>query len=150
MYTRNSKTIHSSSRSKESKAFSKSTKTRYSPVFHSKVCSTIILSEAIWSKQDLSLRNPACSSVVMYCTSGHLKLVHYKRVITSDSRNQSFTKSCLLISSNVLHFRAPEVSTLQASDNERFAKAKLERIASETSKFDDVGGFYLFASKNDV
>ena len=48
--------------SMESKAFSKSTKTMYSPVFHSRVCSTMILNVAIWSQQDLSLRNPACSS----------------------------------------------------------------------------------------
>ena len=44
------------------KSLFKCTKTRYSPVFHSEVCSTIILSVAIWSQQDLSLRNPACSS----------------------------------------------------------------------------------------
>ena len=37
-------------------------KIRYSPEFHSKVCSTIILSVAVWAQQDLSLRNPASSS----------------------------------------------------------------------------------------
>ena len=46
----------------ESKAFSRSTKTIYSPVFHSRICSTMILNVAIWSQHDLSLRNTVCSS----------------------------------------------------------------------------------------
>ena len=46
------KIFQSMSRSVDSKAFSKSTETIYSPVFHSRVCSTMILTVA----------NPACSS----------------------------------------------------------------------------------------
>ena len=37
-------------------------KTKYNPVFHSRVCSTIILSVATRSQRDRFLWNPACSS----------------------------------------------------------------------------------------
>ena len=45
----------------ESKAFSNTSTTIHSPVFHSRVCSSMILNVAICSQQNLSLRNPACS-----------------------------------------------------------------------------------------
>ena len=47
--------------SKLSKAFPKSTKFMYRGLCHSTHCSTMILSVAMWSVQDLSFLNPACS-----------------------------------------------------------------------------------------
>ena len=50
------------SRSTLSKAFSKSTKMVYKVVFHSRLCSMILRSVAIWSVVDRSCRKLACSS----------------------------------------------------------------------------------------
>ena len=49
------------------KGFSKFTKNSCSPVFHSKVYSTIIASEVVWSQQYFLLRNPACLSRLPAC-----------------------------------------------------------------------------------
>ena len=46
-----------------SKAFWKSTKTVYKGVCHSRDCSMMIRSVAMWSVHDLSWRKPACSSL---------------------------------------------------------------------------------------
>ena len=53
--------FHMTSRSTLSKAFLKSMKFRYKVDCQSKLCSMIMRSVAIWSMQDLSFLNPACS-----------------------------------------------------------------------------------------
>ncbi len=46
---------------RKSKALAKSMNKMYTPAFHSRVCSIIFLSRAIWSVQDHSFQNTACS-----------------------------------------------------------------------------------------
>lgn len=57
----------------KSNAFSKSTKTMYSCVFYSWLCSTIILDVAIWSPQDLLFLKPVCSSLSCFSTAFEMR-----------------------------------------------------------------------------
>lgn len=93
--------------------FSKSTKTIYSPHFHSKVCFTMILKIAVWSQQDLSLPNPAHSSrSLSSSTSFILYRMIFPRTLLALFR--SIMSSPLLLQAKIpqVHSYSPEGCSL--------------------------------------